>query len=47
LSDSESEAEETRVWLEFAYRCGYMTANESQELDEVYDKILPTRANDI
>ncbi len=26
LSDSEGEAEETRVWVEFAYRCRYLTA---------------------
>ena len=40
LSDSESEAEETRVWLEFARRCGYITEAEARELDDVYDKIL-------
>jgi four helix bundle protein len=40
LSDSEGEAEETRVWLEFAPRCGYITAGEAQELDETYDRIL-------
>lgn len=40
LSDSESEAEETRVWLEFAYRCGYLAEPEAGELDESYDKIL-------
>jgi len=40
LSDAEGEAEETRVWLEFAYRCGYLIQAEAQELDEVYDQIL-------
>ena len=25
LSDAETEAEETRVWLQFAQRCGYLT----------------------
>jgi four helix bundle protein len=40
LSDAESEAEETRVWLEFALRCGYIDQNYFAELDEVYDKIL-------
>ncbi|MCI0488635.1 MAG: four helix bundle protein [Blastocatellia bacterium] len=40
LSDSEGEAEETRVWLEFARRCGYITEAEARELDEAYDKIL-------
>src|SRR5829696_6445062 len=40
LSDSESEAEETRVWLEFASRCGYMPKARADEMDEAYDKII-------
>ena len=40
LSDSEGEAEETRVWLEFARRCNYLTELDAQELDEIYDRIL-------
>src|SRR3990172_2021713 len=40
LSDSESEAEETRVWLQFAVRCGYMSETSARELDEKYDRIL-------
>jgi len=40
LSDSEGEAEETRVWLEFASRCNYITEQEAKELDETYDRIL-------
>lgn len=40
LSDAESEAEETRVWLEFALKCGYIDQNYFAELDDVYDKIL-------
>jgi four helix bundle protein len=40
LSDSEGEAEETRVWLEFARRRNYLTERDAQELDETYDKIL-------
>lgn len=40
LSDSEGEAEETRVWLEFAWRCNYITEQDARELDETYDKIL-------
>jgi len=40
LSDSESEAEETRVWIEFAARCGYMTKTLADEMDETYDKII-------
>lgn len=40
LSDAESEAEETRVWLEFAVRCKYLGKNQFEEMDDVYDKIL-------
>src|SRR5262245_47241762 len=40
LSDSEGEAEETRVWLQFAVRCEYMPETKSNELDDRYDKIL-------
>lgn len=40
LSDSETEAEETRVWLEFAERCRYITKEQFEPLDQSYDKIL-------
>jgi four helix bundle protein len=40
LSDAESEAEETRVWLEFAKRCDYITTEKFSDLDRRYDKIL-------
>ena len=40
LNDSEGEAEETRVWLELARRCRYMTEVEAAQLDDEYDKIL-------
>ena len=40
LSDSETEAEETRVWLEFSYRCGYISKSEAEDLDARYDHIL-------
>lgn len=40
LSDSEGEAEETRVWLEFSWRCGYMSKGEASELDSEYDQII-------
>jgi four helix bundle protein len=40
LSDSESEAEETRVWIELARRCGYLRKERADELDDCYDKIL-------
>ena len=40
LSDSEAEAAETQVWLEIALRCGYLSAAEVKDLDQVYDHIL-------
>jgi four helix bundle protein len=39
LSDS-GEGEETRVWLDLALRCGYISQTEAQELDLAYDGIL-------
>ncbi|MBW2580495.1 MAG: four helix bundle protein [Deltaproteobacteria bacterium] len=40
LNDSESEAAETQVWLEFAFRCGYINDETFEELDERYDHVL-------
>ena len=40
LSDSEGEAEETRVWLDLAFRCKYISEEEANELDQTYDGIL-------
>jgi len=40
LSDAESEACETQVWLEFAQRCCYLNQQTSQEIDESYDQII-------
>jgi len=40
LSDAETEAEETRIWLDIALRCGYVAENQVAELDSAYDKIL-------
>jgi len=40
LSDCESEAEETRVWLEFALRCRYLPEKDFNELDTAYDLII-------
>ncbi|MBM4308834.1 MAG: four helix bundle protein [Deltaproteobacteria bacterium] len=40
LSDAEAEAAETQVWLEFAFKCGYLGENIFQELSFVYDNIL-------
>jgi four helix bundle protein len=40
LSDCEGEAEETRVWLELALRCGYISRAEMDQLDRAYDGII-------
>ena len=40
LSDSETEAEETRVWLEISWRCRYISESEANDIDDEYDKIL-------
>lgn len=40
LSDSETEAEETRVWLEFSWKCGYLSKEQASELDRQYDHII-------
>jgi len=40
MSDAEREAEETRVWLEFAHKCGYISEKQFEELDDTYDKIV-------
>jgi four helix bundle protein len=40
LSDAESEACETQVWIEFAGRCGYLEDAVCDELDAAYDQII-------
>jgi four helix bundle protein len=40
LSDAESEACETQVWIEFARRCNYLDEDICKELDITYDKII-------
>jgi four helix bundle protein len=40
LSDAESEAAETQVWLEFAMACGYMELEVARPLQAVYVEIL-------
>jgi four helix bundle protein len=40
LSDAESEACETQVWIEFARRCGYLENAVCDELDAAYDHII-------
>lgn len=40
LSDVESEACETQVWIEFAHRCEYMNQDTSISLDKSYDQVI-------
>jgi len=40
LNDSEAEAAETQVWLEFAVKCGYLDPTIARELYHTYDNIL-------
>ncbi len=42
LSDSESEAAETQVWLEFAVQCGYMRRDDAKALYQTYNTTLGT-----
>ena len=42
LSDAESEAAETQVWLEFAVRCNYLDRGAAATLYKEYDGILRT-----
>ena len=40
LNDAETEASETQVWVEFAYRCGYWPYSLLLELNEECNHIL-------
>ncbi len=40
LSDSEGEAAETQVHIEFAFRHGYISDAEFQEIDNAYERVL-------
>src|SRR5580765_1235779 len=42
LNDSEAEAAETQVWIEFAVNCEYLDRNEAVKLYEAYNEILGT-----
>jgi four helix bundle protein len=42
LSDSESEAAETQVWIEFAVKCNYLSRDRAEILYRAYDEILRT-----
>ncbi|MDZ7721989.1 MAG: four helix bundle protein [candidate division KSB1 bacterium] len=40
LSDSEGEAAETQVWLDFSLRCQYINEDFYKDLDTTYDHII-------
>lgn len=40
LSDAESEACETQVWIEFAERCNYLNKDTSNKIGKKYDQII-------
>ncbi|MCK4234677.1 four helix bundle protein, partial [candidate division WOR-3 bacterium] len=40
LSDSETEAAETQVWLEISFRSNYIEESKFLQLDSHYDKII-------
>ena len=42
LSDAETEAAETQVWVEFAVECRYLSRDEGRTLYTTYDDILRT-----
>ena len=42
LSDSETEAAETQVWLEFSVKCHYLDRSQAAPLYKSYDEIIRT-----
>ncbi|MBP6806210.1 MAG: four helix bundle protein [Chloroflexi bacterium] len=40
LSDAESEAAESQVWLEFAVKCGYLPRDKAAALFKTYDEVI-------
>ncbi len=42
LADSEGEAAESQVWIEFAVHCGYMTRDDGNTLYRTYEQVLAT-----
>ncbi len=40
LCDSESEAAETQVWIEFAVKCGYLDRDQAAALYRTYEEII-------
>ena len=40
LSDAESEACETQVWIEFAYKCSFIDKLFKDKMDDIYEHIM-------
>ena len=40
LSDAETEAAETQVWIEFAVRCGYLGDPRAKHLYQAYNEVI-------
>ena len=40
LSDAESEAAETQVWIEFAVKCGCLSRDSARSLYKEYESVL-------
>lgn len=45
LTDSEAEATETQIWIQFSVECGYMNHEEGTELYTEYDSITGMLVN--
>ena len=45
LSDSEGEAAETQTWLDFAFKCEYISSDENTRLNETYEHIIGKLVN--
>jgi len=45
LSDSEAEAGETQVWLEYSFECNYITKEMYEKLIDEYEKIIGMLVN--
>ena len=45
LNESEGEAAETQVWLEYAVRCQYNSTKEGRELHRAYDRVIGKLVN--
>lgn len=40
LSDAETEAAETQVWIEFAVKCAYLNPENGRELYKTYERLI-------